>query len=76
MTRSQVSRARQQGCGEPLLGGDSPPLRKRAPSNEGDSQAQGSTISDRVSKTGAPLCKTPSKLLPSQKPPVQATLCC
>lgn len=53
MTRSQISKARQQGYIEPLLGGDSPPMQKRAPSNEGNSQAQGSTLSDRISKTGA-----------------------
>ena len=52
-TRSQRSRAQQQGACEPLLGGDSPPMRKRAPSTEGDSQAQGSTLSDRISKIGA-----------------------
>ncbi len=51
MTRSQRTRAQQQGgC---KLGGNSPPMRKRASSNEGDSQAQGSTLSDRISKTGA-----------------------
>ncbi len=54
MTRSQVSKARQQGCCEPLLGGDSPPMRKRAPSNEHESRAEGSAPRDRISKTGTP----------------------
>ena len=52
MTRSQVSKARQQGCCEPLLGGDSPPMRKRAPSHERESRAEGSAPRDRISKTG------------------------
>ena len=52
MTRSQVSKARQQGNCEPLLGGDSPPMRKRAPSNEHESRAEGSAPRDRISKTG------------------------
>ena len=51
ITRSQHSRAQQEGCHEALLGGFSPPMRRRAASNEGDSQQQGSTLSDRVSKT-------------------------
>ncbi|CAK0738795.1 hypothetical protein CVIRNUC_001094 [Coccomyxa viridis] len=51
ITRSQRSRAQQEGCQEALLGGFSPPMRRRAASNEGDSQQQGSTLSDRASKT-------------------------
>ena len=51
ITRSQHSRAQQEGCQEALLGGFSPPMRRRAASNEGDSQQQGSTLSDRASKT-------------------------
>lgn len=59
MTRSQVSKARQQGCCEPLLGGDSPPMRKRAPSNEHESRAEGSAPRDRISKTGELHAHTP-----------------
>ena len=59
ITRSQHSRAQQEGCPEALLGGFSPPMRRRAASNEGDSQQQGSTLSDRASKTAGVLsCRT------------------
>ena len=51
ITRSQHSRAQQEGCPEALLGGFSPPMRRRGASNEGDSQHQGSTLSDSASKT-------------------------
>ena len=51
ITRSQHSRAQQEGCQEALLGGFSPPMRRRSASNEGNSQQQGSTLSDRASKT-------------------------
>lgn len=55
ITRSQRSRAQQEGGQEALLGGFSPPMRRRAASNEGDSQQQGSTLSDRASKTAGVL---------------------